>query len=98
MKTTIFGVLLDVTPDQDTVLRRLMHGLKIVSRLERLRIGTLANSVVSWNTRWGNAGKRSTSWTLTFQVQNRFGPRLHDSENFLKCAGMDMMPAVPDTA
>ena len=23
MKTTIFGVLLDVTPDQDTVLRRL---------------------------------------------------------------------------
>ena len=25
MKTTIFGVLLDVTPEQDTVLRRLMR-------------------------------------------------------------------------
>ena len=25
MKTTIFGVLLDVTPDQDTVLHRLMR-------------------------------------------------------------------------
>ncbi len=25
MKTTIFGVLLDVTPGQDTILRRLMR-------------------------------------------------------------------------
>jgi hypothetical protein len=41
MKTTIFGVLLDVTPDQDTILRRLMRKYVWMFRLafNRLREG-----------------------------------------------------------
>ncbi len=44
MKTTIFGVLLDVTPDQDTVLRRLMrkHGFMLRFAFQRL-VGGLQN-------------------------------------------------------
>ena len=44
MKTTIFGVLLDVTPDQDTVLRRLMrkYGSMLRFAFQRL-IGGLQN-------------------------------------------------------
>jgi IS605 OrfB family transposase len=44
MKTTIFGVLLDVTPDQDTVLRRLMrkYGFMLRFAFQRL-VGGLQN-------------------------------------------------------
>ncbi len=41
MKTTIFGVLLDVTPEQDTILRRLMrkYGFMLRFAFNRLRQG-----------------------------------------------------------
>ena len=44
MKTTLFGVLLDVTPDQDTVLRRLMrpYGFMLRFAFQRL-VGGLQN-------------------------------------------------------
>ena len=35
MKTTIFGVLLDVTPGQDTILRRLMRKYGFMLRVLR---------------------------------------------------------------
>ena len=43
MKTTIFGVLLDVTPDQDTILRRLMrkYGFMLRFAFQRLVEGLL---------------------------------------------------------
>ena len=49
MKTTIFGVLLDVTPDQDTVLRRLMrkYGFMLRFAFQRLGEGRLGRRV--WN-------------------------------------------------
>ncbi len=39
MKTTIFGVLLDVTPDQDTGLRRLMRKYGFMLRFAFQRLG-----------------------------------------------------------
>ncbi len=38
MKTTIFGVLLDVTPAQDTILRRLMRKYGFVLRFAFKRL------------------------------------------------------------
>jgi hypothetical protein len=44
MKTTIFGVLVDVTPDQDTVLRRLMRKYGFMLRFAFHRfLGGLSN-------------------------------------------------------
>ena len=40
MKTTIFGVLLDVTPAHDTVLRRLMRKYGLMLRLAFQRLVT----------------------------------------------------------
>ncbi len=57
MKTTIFGVLLDVTPDQDTILRRLMrkYGFMLRFAFQRLleglvNVGALERHVSSETT------------------------------------------------
>ena len=48
MKTTIFGVLLDVTPDQDTVLRRLMRKYGFMLRFAFQRLGEGLLNVGAW--------------------------------------------------
>ncbi len=40
MKTTILGVLLDVTSEQDTILRRLMHKYGFMFRFAFQRLVT----------------------------------------------------------
>ena len=57
MKTTIFGVLLDITPDQDTILRRLMrkYGFMLRFAFQRLleglvNVGALERHVSSETT------------------------------------------------
>ena len=52
MKTTIFGVLLDVTPEQDTILRRLMRKYGFMLRFAFNAWLQASGTSAPWNASW----------------------------------------------